>query len=187
MKPSDILSCISGDFTTRARAAGDWGASLQQIHCPAIQRQYESLPRAEVPIRKESRQPHFLPVYPRSRTRALYYSSSFAKSPDWGKSRCSPCIAGHPEAGLESHTALPPLEEAQQIVSLLPCSLSKEVYLYLFQITEKVIAALCHLMTVNTSPHRLFSPVLCFQEVGEAEAINQIVPLFVFHFCFTVD
>lgn len=109
MRISGVSSCISGNFTTRARAAGDWGASLQQIHCPPIQRQYGSLPREKGTNRRESRCPHFLTVYPKSRTGALYYSSFLARIPDHGGSGCFPCITGHAEAELETHATLLPL------------------------------------------------------------------------------
>lgn len=145
MRISGILSCISGNFTTRARAAGDWGASLRQIHHPPIQRQYGSLPREKGANRKESRCPHFLTVYPKSRTGALYYSSFFARIPDNGGSRCSPCIAGHTEAELETHAALLPLWEAQQpqqTVLSLPCRLFKEVQFHLFTIPKTALH--CH-------------------------------------------
>lgn len=124
MRISDVSSYISGNFTTCARVAGDWGASLQQIHCPSIQRQYGSLPREKGTNRRESRCPHFLTVYPKCRTGALYYSSFFARTPDHGGSGCSSCITRHAEAELETYTALLPLKEAQQpqqTVSLLPC------------------------------------------------------------------
>lgn len=141
-----VYSCISGNFTTRARAAGDWGASLQQIHCPPIQRQYGSVPREKGTNRRESRCPHFLRVYPKSRTGALYNSSFFARIPGHGGSGCSPCITGQAEAELETHTALLPLKEAQQpqqTVPLLPCRLFKEVQFHLFTITKNC-ALHCH-------------------------------------------
>lgn len=109
MRISGVSCCISGDFTTCARVAGHWGASLQQIHCPPIQGQYGSLPREKGTNRRESRCPHFLTVYPRNRTGALYYSSVLARMPDHGGSGCSPCITGHAEAELEAHAALLPL------------------------------------------------------------------------------
>lgn len=109
MRISGVLSCISGNFTTRARVAGDCGASLQQIYCPPIQRQFGSLPRKKSTNRRESRCPHFLRVYPKCRTGALHYSSFFARIPDHGGRGCSPCTAGHAEAELEIPAALLPL------------------------------------------------------------------------------
>lgn len=190
--------CVSGDFTTRAGVAGDWGACLQQIHCPPIQRQHGSLPGTKVSIRTESRCPHFLTVCPRSRPRAPLYLCSFPTGTDWGRNRCCPFIAEHTHSGLESHCSStcvrsPPGRAVYTLISLL-------------FVQDGIVSHFSHYMKgycsswpFHDSKHipalalfcKIFFQFICFQELNEAKQINQVRLyhwLSVFYFCcFTVD
>lgn len=194
---SDILVwyiCISGDFTTCAGVAGDWGACFQQIHCPPIQRQHGSVPGTKVSIWTESRCPHFLTVCPRSRLRAPFYISSFATGTDWGRNRCSPFITEHTDSGLESHCSStcvrsPPGRAVYTLISLL-------------FVQGGIVSHFSHCIKgswhFDDSKHvpalalfcKNFLQFMCFQEPNEAKHINQMWLYHwwsVFHFCFTVD